>query len=84
MSVAQSASRALGLVIKKTKDYVGFLFGKFSKLYESTVSSVISYGAAIWGTSEYSCINEVKHRASRFFLAAGKSTSNAAVEGDMG
>ena len=84
MSVAQSATRALGLVITKIKDYGGFPFGKFLKLYESTVSSVISYGAAFWGTSEYSCINAVQHRVSRFFLCAGKSTPNAAVEGDMG
>lgn len=83
-SVAQSASRALGLVIAKTKAYGGFPFGTFSKLYDSTVSSVISYGASIWGTREYSCVSAVQHRACRFFLGVGKFTPNAAVEGDMG
>ena len=45
---------------------------------------MISYGASIWGTQEYSCINSVQHRACRFFLGVGKFTPNAAVEGDMG
>ena len=45
---------------------------------------VISYGAAIWGTKEYSCINAVQHRACRFFLGVGKYTPNAAVNGEMG
>ena len=82
--VAQSASRALGLVIAKAKAYGGFPYGTFTKLYESTVTSVINYGASIWGTREYSCINIVQHRACRFFLGVGKFTPNAAVEGDLG
>ena len=83
-AVAQSASRALGLLIAKAKAYGGFPFGTFTRLYDSTVNSVISYGASIWGTREYSCINAVQHRACRFFLGVGKFTPNAAVEGDMG
>ena len=39
--VAQSASRALGLVIAKAKAFGGFPFGTFSKLYDTTVSSVM-------------------------------------------
>ena len=83
-AVAQSASRALGLVIAKTKTYGGFPFGTYSKLYDSTVNFVISYGASIWGTREYSCVSAVQHRACRFYLGVGKFTPNAAVEGDMG
>lgn len=83
-AVAQSASRALGLVIAKAKSYGGFPYGTFTKLYDSMVWSVINYGAAIWGTREFSCISAVQHRACRFFLGVGKFTPNAAVEGDMG
>ena len=82
-AVAQSASRALGLLIAKAKANGGFPFGTFTRLYDYTVNSVISYGASIWGTREYSCINSVQHRACRFFLGVGKFTPNAAVEGDM-
>ena len=56
----------------------------YSKLYDTMVWSVIDYGAAIWGTREYACINAVQNRAERFFLGVGKYTPNAAVNGDVG
>ena len=59
-------------------------FKVFTKLYDSLVWPVISYGAAIWGTKSYSCINAVQNRALRFFLGTGKYTPNAAICGDMG
>ena len=46
--------------------------------------SLISYGASICGTQEYSCINSVQDKTFRFFLGVGKFTPNAGVEGDMG
>ena len=82
--VAQSASRALGLLISKCKLAGGLPFNVFSKLYDSVVYPVISYGASIWGNKSYSCINAVQNKAMRFFLGVGKYTPVAAVEGDMG
>ena len=82
-TVAQSASRALGLLIAKCKQAGGFAYSTFTKLYDSLVWSVIDYGASIWGFTEYSCINAVHHRACRFFMGVGKYTPNAAVNGDM-
>jgi hypothetical protein len=61
-AVAMSASRALGLSIAKCKLNGGFIFNAYTTLYDSLVWSIISYGAAIWGTKEYSCINAVQHR----------------------
>ena len=82
--VAQSASRALGLLIAKCKSAGGMPYDVFTKLYDSMVWPVIAYGAAVWGDKTYSCINAVQNRAMRFFLGVGKYTSNAAVSGDMG
>jgi hypothetical protein len=82
--VAQSANRALGLIIAKVKSFGGVPYNVYTKLYDSIVFPVIAYGAAIWGTDSYSCIDAVQHRAARFFLNVGKYTPNAAVEGDMG
>ena len=48
-TVAQSASRALGLLITKCKQAGGFAYSTFTKLYDSLVWSVIDYGASIWG-----------------------------------
>lgn len=82
--VAQSASRALGLLISKCKLAGGLPFNVYTKLYDSVVSSIIKYGASIWGFKSYSCINAVQNRAMRFFLGVGKYTPVAALQGEMG
>ena len=51
-------------------------------LYESIVCPVIMYGAHIWGTQCFSCIQAVHNRAARYFLNVGKYTLVAAVNGD--
>ena len=45
--IAQSASRALGLLIAKYKNMGGMPFDVFTKLFDSLVWPIISYGAAI-------------------------------------
>ncbi|XP_053380394.1 uncharacterized protein LOC128548887 [Mercenaria mercenaria] len=82
--VAQSASRALGLLIAKCKAIGGFTYDVYTKLYNSLVWPVIDYGSAIWGLKSFSCINAIHNRAMRFFLGVGKYTPNAAVVGEMG
>ena len=82
--VAQAASRSLGLVIAKFKAYGGLHHSCFTKLYDTLVDSVISYGSAIWGYKSYSAVNAVQNRACRFYLGVGKYTPNCAVQGDMG
>ena len=82
--VAQSATRALGLVISKAKAAGGLPYDVYTKLYDTLVWPIIDYGSSIWGTTEYACINAVQNRACRFFLGVGRYTPNAAVNGDMG
>ena len=43
---------------------------------------VIMYGAPIWGTECFSCIQAVHNRSARYFLNVGKYTPVAAVNGD--
>ena len=82
--VAQSARRALGLLISKCKLADRLPFNVYTKLYDSVMYPVISYGACIWGCKSYSCINVVQNRGMRFFLGVGKYTPVAALEGEMG
>ncbi len=82
--VAQSASRALGLLIAKYKSIGGMPYDFFTKLYDTIVHPVISYGAAIWGFKSFACINAVHNRAMRVFLGTGDYTPTAVVSGDMG
>ena len=69
---SKAASRALGLVIAKNKSFGGLHFGSFQKLFDSMVWSVISYGAAIWGNRQFSCINSVQLRAARYYMGVGR------------
>ncbi|XP_053395610.1 uncharacterized protein LOC128555864 [Mercenaria mercenaria] len=82
--VAQSAGRALGLLIARCNKLGGMPFDVFSKLYDSLVWPVIAYGASIWGERSYSCVDAIQHRAIRFFLGVGRYTPTGAVSGDMG
>ena len=82
-AVARSAGRASSLPIVKSKAHGGFHFDTYTKLYDSLVWSIISYGAAIWGTRDFSCINAVQHRAIRCFMGLGKYSPNDAINGDM-
>ena len=54
------------------------------KLFDSLIWSVINYGAAIWGTRSYPCIDAVFNRACRFFMGVGQQAPVAAIQGDMG
>ena len=81
-AVAKSANRALGLIIAKSKAFGGLPYDVLYKLYESLVCPVIRYGAPIWGTECFSCIQAVQNRAARYFLNVGKYTPVAAVNGD--
>ena len=72
--VAQSSSRALGPLIAKSKAFGGFQYGPFTKLNESMVCLVSSYGVAVWATQSYNCINAVQNRAARYFLNVRKYT----------
>jgi hypothetical protein len=82
--VSQAANRSLGILISKMKAYGGMPFTIYTKLYDSLVQSVINYGAALWGTQEFNCINAVQNRALRFYLGVGNFTPSAAVNGDTG
>lgn len=81
--VAQSASRALGLLIAKYKALGGMPYKVYTKLYDSLVWSIVAYGAAIWGTQSFSCIEAVQNRAMRAFLGTPRNTPSAAMAGDM-
>ena len=72
--VARAAHRALGLIIAKSRVYGGMPFQCFGKLYDSLVQPIISYGAAIWGHTQYRCIDQVQYRASSYFLGVGHSS----------
>jgi hypothetical protein len=82
--VAKSADRTLSLAMAKCKTIGDVSYDVFKNLFDSFVSPIIEYGAAIWGYTSYSYINAIQLRACRFVLGVGRYTPNAAVMGVMG
>ncbi len=41
--------------------------------YDSLVQLILDYGASIWGTKEFSCVNALQNRASRYYTGVGKT-----------
>ena len=82
-TVAQSASRALGLLIAKYKTMGGLPYDVYTKLYDAVGWPVISHGASIWSVKTFSCINAVHNQHMRFFLGVGKFTPNNDVTWEM-
>ena len=82
--IAQSESRALGLLIAKDKTLGGMPYQCFSKCYDASVQSTLNCDASIYGTSAFSCIDAVQNRACRYFLGLGKYAPNTSINGDMG
>ena len=58
--VATSANKALGLVMAKCKPIGGVSYDVFKKVFDSLVSPIIEYGAAIWGYKSYSYSNAIQ------------------------
>ena len=81
--VAQLANKALDLLIAKRRALGGMPYDVL-KLFDSMIWSAIAYGASVWGTRHFSCIDAVQNRAQRYFLVTGKHTPTAVIAGDMG
>ena len=64
-SVAKSASRAQGFLIRKNTALGGMPFECFTKCYNFLVQPVIDYGSSVWGIHCYSCVETVQYCACR-------------------
>ena len=62
----------------------GVSYNCYIKLFDSLVWPVINYGAVIWGTRSYPCIDTVFNRVCRFFMGVGQQAPVAAIQGGMG
>ena len=82
--ISKSASRALGSLLAKYYQCGGMSYSVFTKLYNSLVLPVLTYGSAIWGINKFSKLNAVQLRATKAFLGLHKTSPNNAATGDLG
>ena len=82
--LADSASRALGVIISKYKILKNVRFHSFTRMYNAGVIPILQYGAEIWGFGKYSPPDKIHHRAMRFLLGVHRFTPVPALYGDTG
>ena len=83
-SMAQSGSRALGSLIAKFKPMKNVSFNSYTKLYETSIASILDYASEIWGKSRGTQCEQIQQRAIRFFLGVHKFCPLPSMSGDMG
>ena len=62
--ILDSTSRALGLLIAKTKSNGGFPLSIFSRIFDATVSPIIEFSAHLWAFKERPKVNTMHLRSS--------------------
>ena len=79
-----SASGALGSLTMKFHQAGGMDYKVFSKLYESLIVPICTYGSAIWGHKHYKQIDGIQLKAQKSFLGLHRTAPNIAASGDVG
>ena len=74
----------MGSIITKFKQFKNIGYKTFTKLYNSGVSSILDYGASVWGYSNHKYGQQVQNRAIKYFLGVHKNAPNLAVQSEMG
>ena len=85
--LVNSASRALGTVIGKTKGNYNLDYNSFTRLYASCVEPITDYASAVWcvgKSTNTSKVDRIQHRAIHFFCGLPKKTPILGLLGDMG
>ena len=83
-ALADSAGRALGGLIGKTKILKDMGYFTYSQLYHSCVCPILDYMSGVWGYKCFQLNERVQNRAIRFFLGLHKYAPIPAFNGDMG
>ena len=81
-----TAGRSLSVVISKCFPfkYTSVGWNYFSKLYDSTVYSIMSYSAGIWNFCNHLPGQKIQNRAIRYFLGVHKNAPVLALQSEMG
>jgi hypothetical protein len=83
-SLGTGGGRALGAINSRFKCLKNMGFKTYTKLFDSCVLPILTYGSGVWGLSCSSTIQSVQNRAMRFFLGTHKFTPTLGLFGDMG
>ena len=88
-TLSKAGMRALGSVIGRTRSVYDLGYKSFSMMYNSYVISVLSYGLSCWVPNSsninlYSQLEQIQHKAIRYYSGLPKTCPIAGMECDMG
>jgi hypothetical protein len=81
--LGKSAGRALGKITVKLRDLKEFGLNTFQKLFESCVVPIMDYCSGVWGYRKYQAMDNVQHRAIRYYLGVHRFAPILAITGDI-
>ncbi len=67
-ALTSAASRSFGRVMNIFKKLKNMGIGSYEMLYESYVTSIMNYGAAVWGYTEQNEPQVLHNRIQRYYL----------------
>ena len=82
--LAEAGGRAFGMVRNKLQQLKEFRYSTFSKLYNMHVRPILEYGSEIWGYKSQCKIDNIQHRAIRFYFGVHRFAPIHMLEGDIG
>lgn len=84
--LANAGGRALGGIISKFKGFKDIGYETYTKLFDNCVLPILEYGAGIWAPTnkKYPDIDNIMHRACRYYLGVHKFAPILGIMGDMG
>ena len=82
--LSDSAGRALGAIIAKTKNLKDLGFKTYQKLFNTGFLPILNYVAEIWGFQDFACCTGIQNRAARYYLGVHKFTPILALRGELG
>ena len=51
----------------------------YNTLYDSYVASILNYGSAVWGFSDFSCTQVLQNRVKRFYMGVNGFAPNSRI-----
>ncbi|CAG2250137.1 unnamed protein product [Mytilus edulis] len=69
--LVSAGSRSLGSLTSKYYEMDGMDYATYTKVFCSTVSTIIEYASGVWGCKRYDSLERLQYRAIRTFLGVG-------------
>ena len=83
-AMSYKAKRILVSLLSSLYNYLPLSYQSYFKIFDTKISSVLLYGAELWGVENMQCVESIHIYACKRYASAPLKTSNVAIMGDCG